>query len=139
MVAVLKPDRSILFAALAICLGCNQDFTIQLPNGYFVARVHSGAFAIVNPSNRAVTDQSHQGIAVAVADDVVMGEIDPTAPDPDPAAARHFVINTKTNEVWHKLSRQEYLRRLQSVGIKAPPRLVLVDRFVTLRTLRTSV
>lgn len=139
MVAVPKPDRYILFALLAICLGCNRDYTIQLPNGYFVARVYSGAFAIVNPNRRVVTDQSHQGIAVAVDDDIVMGEIDPTPSDADPAAGRHFVINTKTNEVWLELSREEYLHRLRLVDIKAPPRLVLVDRFVTLRTLRTSV
>ena len=140
MRAVRERNRYVVFAVVAVCLACNRDYTIQLPNGYFVARVYSGAFAIVNPANRVVTEQSRHGIALAVAGDIVIGEIDPSSPNGPHLAesGRLFVINTRTNEMWLTLTRKEYLDRLRSLDIDVPRRLVHVDRFVTLHTLRSA-
>ena len=140
MVRVLALSRLTFLAATAMCLGCNGDYTVELPNQYFVARVYEGAFIVVNPQKRVLTEQSQEAIALAVAGDFVVGEIDP--PSPSHSASREasfFVINTRTNEAWLKLSEKDYLQRLRMQGIKAPRRLVLVDRFVTLNTLRSAV
>ena len=140
MLRALAHSRFIFLAATAMCLGCNRDYTVELPNHYFVARVYPGAFAVVNPQNHVLTEQSHDAIALAVVDDFVMGEIDPpSGPDSGLRAHRFFVINTRTNEAWLKLSQKDYLERLRMEAVKAPRRLVLVDRFVTLSTLRSAV
>ena len=136
----IQVRRATLFLTVGALLGaCSGDYTIQLPNHYFVARVYSGAFFIVNPQNRGVTPSSHEGIALAVVGDSVLGEIDPP-PDHTPGRASGglFVVDTRSNRAWINLSREQYLQTLRGIGIKAPPKLVRVDRFSTLRSLRTA-
>jgi hypothetical protein len=140
MLAGLLLRRSIFLLAVGTSFGCNRDYTIQLPNDYFVARVSPGVFAVVDPQNRVVTEQSHRGIALAVAGDIVLGEIDPASkPSADLRTHGFFVINTRTNESWLKLSRAEFLERLRNERVNAPRRLVPVDRTVTLGSLRSAV
>jgi hypothetical protein len=119
--------------------GCSGDYNIQLPNHYFVARVYSGAFFIVNPQNHGVTPSSHEGIALAVVGDTLLGEIDPP-PDPtlDRLSKGFFVVDTRKGQSWINLSREQYLQTLHGIGVNSPPKLMLVDRFSTLRTLRTA-
>jgi len=142
MRATAKLGRFTLLLSVILAMGCNSDYTVQLPNKYFVARVYSGAFFIANPQNRGVTDLSRQGIAVAVVGDIVVGAIDPESQDNSgtrTATGNHFIINTATNEAWRSLSPKDYRRVLLSVGISSPPHLVRISRFVTLQALRPSV
>lgn len=132
--------RYILILALAFLPACNGDYTTALPHNYFIARVYAGAFAIVNPRNRVVTQVSRRAIAVAVVGDIVAGEIDPNDEvNRSSNRKRFFVINTRTDQCWVQLSSREYAETLQRQGVASPPALVRVSRFSKLFTLRTAV
>jgi hypothetical protein len=120
---------SLLF--IVLFAGCNSDYTIALPNGYFLARVQAGAFGVCRPDKRIVIE-SKQGIHLAVINTVVAGEIDVNAEPKSPA--RHFVVDTKENKVWDNLTYQEYLRRLKEIGVSAPPALTTPSRHTNFMT-----
>lgn len=110
-------------------LGCSDDYTVPLPNGYVVARVYSGGFGIVNPQNHGVTPLSTSEIAVAVVGDIVAGEVDPSNYRTRTESTGYFVINTRTDEIQTNLSWNQFRGVLQANGVGTPPPLSRVNRF----------
>ncbi len=138
MLPRLTTTARIALITLALA-GCG-DYNIQLPRGYFLARIDSGAFAIVNPQNRVITPLSHNGVALAVVGDMVVGQIDPMPPLSGRAelANTFFIVNTATGEAAANLSGENYLAQLRELGIPTPPELVRATRFTTLAALRAA-
>jgi hypothetical protein len=130
--------RTIAAAMCLALLHCSGDSTIDLPHGYFLARVHSGAFAVVNPHRRLVTRTSRQGLALSVIGDVVVGQIDPAGDASRPQATTFFVVNTATSNVTTDLSQREAVAMLRTFGIQEMPRLRRATRFTTLASLRAA-
>jgi hypothetical protein len=120
------------FLSMLTLAACNSDYTVPLPNGYFVGRVYSGAFAVVRPDNRVVTRVTEVSIMVAVVGDIVLGENDPQITHP----RRYFVLNTKTREAWIDLTYPEYRAKLRELEIPDAPELVMVRRSTKLSDLR---
>ena len=138
MHAVRRAIGLFLVAATGLLAGC-QDYTVPLPHGYFIARVHSGGFGIVTPQNRGVTRLTTRGVDVAVVGDIVAGEIDPEWSKGEKPLPNEdfFVIHTATGQAWLDLQSGEYRQRLRELGVGAPPNLHRVGRFSAF--LRTAV
>jgi hypothetical protein len=122
-------------AAAALCallvVGCNTDYDVSLPNGYFLARTYSGAVAVVAPSKKMVTRLSQRGVSAAVVGTLVAG-----CANPGDARNRHFfIVDTSSGRVWDDLSEMTYTRSLRSMGIE-PPRLIPITRWTSPESLR---
>jgi hypothetical protein len=119
-------------------------YRLELPNGYQLSTIHSGATAVVDDRGWLITNHSEYGILVAVVGPIVVGNLD-TAEDAFGVARvpdRYFVVHTRTGFVADELSEAEYRRVLREVHIAEPPKLRrpnLLTRFGAFGRLREAV
>jgi hypothetical protein len=122
----MRTLRTMSFLAVALLAACSGDYTVGLPNGYFLARTSPGVFGVCRPDNRYVTGSTSHGVALAVIGDLVVGEFDVQA-ETKPVA-RYFVIDTKADQAWVNLTHDQYAQRLRELRVSATPQLTEPSR-----------
>lgn len=103
-----KSERGLLIALLFLSGGCNADYVIRLPNGYFLARVTSREKLIADPGGKAVLGPNVE--TYAVKGDVVVGSVGLSG------TPSWFVLNTKEGTV-STLDHAHWRRELHRLGI----------------------
>jgi len=126
-----RPSHPVWLIVLVVLIGA-CDYNINLQRGYFVACVYAGAFTVVAPDRRCLTPVSRRGMTVAVAGDLIVGQVDPPEDDRDPAGNDYFIVDTISGRAWIHLAVDEYRKRLVEMDVMKPPRLRKANRFTTL-------
>jgi len=100
--------------------GCNSDYTHELPNEYFLARVYSGASAIADMDSKIIVGPSKYGILIGVDRHYVVGNLDTEEKSfkVEDIPNRYFIVNTDNGNVYKDLSQLQFDRRKQELGIR---------------------
>jgi hypothetical protein len=87
------------------------DYEIPLANGYFIARVKPGDFALIAPDRHAVVIRDVR--AYRVDGNTVAGQMGISS-RPEPL---YFIVDTKTSSALVALTPEDWETRLNAVGI----------------------
>jgi hypothetical protein len=102
---------------------CSGDYSVRLPGGYALTRVHAKAVVIHHPEKGIVVDADIDGYKVL--GDIVVGRVIMAERAPDNAYSKpgYFFLITKTHEVKQGLDKKAWLESLQKIGISDEPNL----------------
>ena len=105
-------NRVALALLLLLSAGCTGgDYEIPLANGYFIARIKAGDFALIAPDRHTVVIRTLR--AYRVDGDIVAGQTAiPSRPEP-----LYFIVDTRTNSTMTALTSDDWERRLSALGI----------------------
>lgn len=121
---------------LCICLsslGCNgcSDYSVELPNGYLLARTNPDTIIIMAPSSLNVKVYKEnlavptKIVGLGIQGDIVFGKNE-KSPDADVRISGpegYFILDTKNHKVQLGLDKKNWLSQLNSFGIKQEPDL----------------
>ena len=112
--------KIVLFFAYGI-VGCNSDYTHELPNEYILARIYSGATAIADMDSKIIVGPSKYGILIGVDRHYVVGNLDTEekAFKVEDIPDRYFIVNTYNGNVYKELSQLQFDTRKRELGIRA--------------------
>lgn len=106
--------RQLLIVAIALILyGCpGGDYEIQLPHGYFIARVQPGHFVLVAPDRHTIVLPAVR--AYFVQNGIVVGEVAEHG-----ASSAFFILDTRDGTLNANLRLEQWERRVRTLGITA--------------------
>jgi len=114
---------AVLITAVLVMYACGGDYSVRLPGGYALTRVHAGAVVIHHPEKGIVVDANIDGYKVL--GDIVVGHVIMADRTPDNAYSKpgYFFVITKTHEVKQGLGKKAWIESLQKLGISSEPNL----------------
>ena len=131
MVHINRLTKVNLYLYVFLLLGITAcgDYSVNLPNGYTLVSVYSGAILINHP---------HEGIAVEanidsyqVIGDLVVGHSTSAELLPEKGFSKpgYFILDTRTRKVLQALDRTTWLSNLAKLGVSEVPVLNKPSRF----------
>lgn len=127
--AVRLTRTGVVIGAVLVMYACGGDYSVRLPGGYALTRVHAGAVVIHHPEKGIVVDANIDGYKVL--GDIVVGHVIMADRTPDNAYSKpgYFFVVTKTHEVKQGLDKKSWLEALKKMGVNSEPNLSKPSRF----------
>ena len=112
--------RYALLLFLSSAVACSNDYSVELPGSYELARISPGRIVIADPSSRVIVGPSEFGLVIGVSGKFVYGNLDTeedayNAPE---VADRYFIIDTESSKVFSELSEKRFIQLLIELGIR---------------------
>jgi hypothetical protein len=96
-----------------------SDRFTRLPNGYSIVRSSPGAVALVRPSSEEVISPPIDGYRIHSR--LIIGH---SRRWDAPGKPGYFVVDTRTGERWHRLTKNQWMTVLRDHGIRSAPPLI---------------
>jgi hypothetical protein len=114
MFLVSKLKLVLSLVLFLILSGCNGDYTHQLPNGYSLTRIYSGASLITDQNSKVILGPSKYGILVGIEKQFILGNLDTeeNAFDVNEVPDRFFIVNTENGSVYKELTIEEFKKKI---------------------------
>jgi hypothetical protein len=121
--------NAVVIATAFLLHACSGDFSVALPGGYELTRVHAGAVVLNHPDKGVVIDANIDGYKIV--GDIVAGHVVIAERAPDNAYSKpgYFLVNTKTHEVIQGMDKARWLASLRKMGVTEEPQLRKPSRF----------